>query len=133
MSEKTEAMKSYDWLNAKPGVQVIKYGTYKPNKLTNKSQIIDVPVCSNENAIQMGYFDMQPGEEFEFLYEFLEIKTVIEGKIVVRDEHGKKHVAEKGDVFIFSPTTRVVFDGESDGKAIYTAHRMPANPAESLM
>lgn len=125
MSEKTQSIKNYDWLNTGPGVKLIKYGTYKPKKLTNKSQIIDVPVCSNENAIQMGYFNMQPGEEFEFTYEFLEIKTVIEGKIVVRDDQGEKYVAEEGDVFVFTPTTTVIFDGESDGKAIYTAHRMP--------
>ncbi|WP_067727599.1 cupin domain-containing protein [Oceanobacillus damuensis] len=125
MSENTAATKKYNYLSTKPGVQLIKNGTYQPKPLTNKSQIIDVPVSSNENQIQLGYFNMQPGEEFEFTYEFLEIKTVIEGKIVVRDDQGEKYVAEVGDVFIFTPTTNVVFDAESDGKAIYSAHRVP--------
>ncbi|WP_339226164.1 cupin domain-containing protein [Oceanobacillus sp. FSL K6-2867] len=125
MSERTAAQTTYNYLSQKPGVQLIKAGTYQPKPLTNKSQIIDVPISSNQNQVQLGYFNMQPGEEFEFLYEFLEIKTVIEGKIVVRDEQGKKYVAEEGDVFIFTPTSKVIFDAESDGKAIYTAHRPP--------
>ena len=90
-----------------------------------KSQIIDVPVTSQQNALQLGYFSMQPGEEFEFTYTFLEVKSIIKGKIVVRDDQGKKYVAEVGDVLIFTPDTTVVFDGESDGEAIYTGHRLP--------
>ncbi|MBP2078461.1 cupin domain-containing protein [Oceanobacillus polygoni] len=125
MSEKTASQTKYNYLSQNPGVQLIKAGTYEPKRLTNKSQIIDVPVSSNENQVQLGYFNMQPGEEFEFVYEFLEIKTVIEGKIVVRDDQGKKYVATEGDVFIFTPHTTVVFDAESDGKAIYSAHRAP--------
>ncbi|SDJ21380.1 cupin domain-containing protein, partial [Alteribacillus bidgolensis] len=90
-----------------------------------RSQIIDVPVCNNENAIQMGYFSMQPSEDFEYTYTFLEIKVVVNGTIVVRDDQGKKYVGEAGDVFIFTPETSVIFDGTSDGEAIYTAHRLP--------
>jgi uncharacterized cupin superfamily protein len=132
MSEKTVTKTDYHYLSQKPGVQLIKAGTYKKIELNNvlgipavKSQIIDVPVTSKENALQLGYFSMQPGEEFEFTYTFLEVKAIINGKIVVRDEHGKKYVAEAGDVFIFTPDTTVVFDGESDGEAIYTGHRLP--------
>ena len=125
MSENTASKTKYNFLSQKPGIQVIKDGTYQPKTLTNKSQIIDVPVSSNVDQIQLGYFNMQPGEEFEFTYEFLEIKTVLEGKFVVRDDKGNKFVAEQGDVIIFSPTTTVVFDAESNGKAMYTAHRAP--------
>ena len=121
-----------NYLNQKPGVQLIKAGTYQKKELNEllgipalKSQIIDVPVCTNQNAIQMGYFSMQPSEDFEFTYTYLEIKAVINGKIIIRDDQGKKYVAEAGDVLIFSPETTVIFDKESDGDAFYTAHRMP--------
>ena len=132
MSEKTAKKTEYNYLSQKPGVQLIKAGTYKKIELNDvlgipavKSQIIDVPVSSQQNGLQLGYFSMQPGEEFEFTYTFLEVKTIIKGKIVVRDDQGKKYVAEVGDVFIFTPDTTVVFDGESDGEAIYTGHRLP--------
>ncbi|MEH7375697.1 cupin domain-containing protein [Neobacillus drentensis] len=132
MSEKTATKTEFNYLSQKPGVQLIKAGTYKKIELNNvlgiqavKSQIIDVPVTSKQNALQLGYFAMQPGEEFEFTYTFLEVKTIIKGKIVVRDDQGEKYVAEAGDVFIFTPDTTVVFDGESDGEAIYTGNRLP--------
>lgn len=132
MSQKTIAQEDIKYLNDKPGVKLIKAGTYQKKELDGllgvpglKSQIVDVPVCTNENAIQMGYFSMQESEDFEFTYTFLEIKVVVNGKIIVRDDQGRKYVAEVGDVFIFSPETTVIFDGESNGDAIYTAHRLP--------
>lgn len=132
MSEKTVTKTEYNYLSQKPGVQLIKAGTYQKKELNEllgipalKSQIIDVPICSNKNAIQMGYFSMQPSEDFEFTYTYLEVKVVIKGKIIIRDDQGKKYVAEAGDVLIFTPETTVIFDGESDGDAIYTGHRMP--------
>ncbi len=69
---------------------------------------------------------MQPStDSFDFEYEFLEIKVIVRGKIVVADQEGKKYVGEVGDVFIFNPGTVVTFLGESDGDAILTAHRAP--------
>ncbi|PLR81272.1 hypothetical protein CVD25_05445 [Bacillus canaveralius] len=132
MSKKTATQTQYYYLSQKPGVQVIKAGTYKKKELNDllgipklKSQIIDVPVSSTENAISLGYFSMQPSEDFEFTYTYLEVKVVVNGKIIVRDDQGKRHVAEAGDVLIFTPDTTVIFDKESDGDAIYTGHRLP--------
>ncbi|MGG3451678.1 MULTISPECIES: cupin domain-containing protein [Bacillaceae] len=132
MSAETAWLEELTYLNDKPGVKLIKAGTYKKKELNDilgipnlESQIIDVPVCTDKHALQMGYFSMQPSEDFEFTYTFLEIKIVFRGKIIVRDDQGKKYVAEEGDVFVFSPTTTVIFDGESDGDAFYTAHRLP--------
>ncbi|WP_158738278.1 hypothetical protein [Alteribacillus sp. YIM 98480] len=123
---------NFDFLSKEPGVQLIKAGTYKKKELNNvlgqpdlKSQIIDVPVCSKEKALSMGYFSMQTSEDFKFTYTYLEIKVVINGKIIIRDDSDKKYVAEAGDVLIFTPDTTVIFDGESNGDAIYTGHRLP--------
>ncbi|KMY42733.1 cupin domain-containing protein [Peribacillus loiseleuriae] len=131
MSQSTAAT-NYKYLSQKPSVQIIKAGTYKKLELNDilgipalKSQIIDVPVTASENALSMGYFSMQPGEEFEFLYEFLEVKFVHRGKFVLRDKQGNKYVAEAGDVIIFTPNIPIIFDAESDGDAFYTAHRLP--------
>ena len=68
---------------------------------------------------------MQSGEEFEFVYEFLEVKFVYRGKFVLRDKQGNKCVAEAGDVVIFTPNVPIIFDAESDGDAFYTAYRLP--------
>ena len=132
MDLKAVAKAGLNYLSEKPGVQLIKAGTYQKKELNGllqvpalKSQIIDVPVSAKENAIQLGYFSMQPSEDFEFTYTFLEVKVVINGKIIVRDDRGEKYVGEAGDVFIFTPETTVIFDGESDGDAIYTGHRLP--------
>ncbi|KMY50277.1 cupin domain-containing protein [Peribacillus loiseleuriae] len=132
MSTETTWLDELTYLNDKPGVKVIKAGTYKKKELNSilgipnlESQIIDVPVCTDKHGLQMGYFSMQNSEDFEFTYTFLEIKIVFRGKIIVRDEQGNKYIAEEGDVFVFSPTTTVIFDGESDGDAFYTAHRLP--------
>ena len=43
---------------------------------------------------------------------------------MVRDEQGKKYMARKGDVLIFTPVTTFNFDVESDGYAIYRVHRL---------
>ncbi|MBM7570191.1 cupin domain-containing protein [Aquibacillus albus] len=128
----SEKVLDYDYLSVKPGVQLIKKGTYQMVELDErlgipglKSQIIDVPVTDKKDAYQMGYFSMQPGEGFEFTYTYLEIKVIVSGKIIVRDDQGIKYVSEPGDVFVFTPETTVYFDGESDGSAVYTGHRLP--------
>ena len=132
MNENTLIKTDFTYLSQKPGIQLIKAGTYQMKELNRaldipalQSQIIDVPVTSKENALQLGYFSMKPSEDFEFTYTFLEMKVVLKGKIIVRDEQDKKYVAEAGDVLIFTPDTTVIFDKESDGEAIYSAHRLP--------
>ena len=62
---------------------------------------------------------------FDFKYDYLEIKAVISGKFILSDDQGNSFVAEAGDVVIINPGTTVTFDGESDGEAIYVAHRLP--------
>ncbi|MDT8861349.1 hypothetical protein N0O92_14005 [Alkalihalobacillus sp. MEB130] len=132
MREQTFAKADYTYLSQEPGVQLIKAGTYAPKELDEvlgipglKSQIIDVPICSNENALSMGYFSMQPSEDFLFTYTYLEVKVVLNGQIIVSDDKGVKYVAEAGDVLIFTPDTEVTFHKESNGNAIYTGHRLP--------
>lgn len=71
---------------------------------------------------------MKPGESFDFVYDVVEYKVVTKGKFVIRDQEGNRYVAEAGDVILFTPDFPVVFDGESDGEAIYSKHAAP-NPA----
>jgi uncharacterized cupin superfamily protein len=132
MSEKTMTKTDLTFLSQEPGVQLIKAGTYHKKELNEllqipalKSQIIDVPVTVQEKPLQLGYFSMQSGESLTFTYTYLEMKVVLNGKIVIIDDQGEKYVAEQGDVLIFTPDTTVVFDGESDGDAVYAAHRLP--------
>ncbi|MFV2048318.1 cupin domain-containing protein [Metabacillus litoralis] len=132
MNEGTLTEMNVDYLSQKPGVQLIKAGTYQKKELNEqlgipnlKSQIIDVPITDKNDGFQIGYFSMQPSEDFEFTYTYLEAKVVLSGKIVIRDDQGIKYVAEAGDVLLFTPDTTVIFDKESDGQAIYAAHRLP--------
>ena len=117
-------------LTSKPSILLLKSGSLKLNDLSKlleveglKSQMAEVAVTNNNNVLTMGHFAMQPGVEFEYIYDSVEYKVITKGKIVVRDKEGNKYVAEVGDVIIFSPDVTVIFDAESDGEAIYTAHR----------
>lgn len=120
-------------LTVKPGITLIKSGSFKLNDLSKllkvdglKSDMAEVAVTNNTNALTIGHFTMSPGVEFEYAYDSVEYKVITKGKIVVRDTEGKKYVAEVGDVLLFSPDVTVIFDAESDGEAIYTAHRLAA-------
>lgn len=120
-------------LTEKPGITLIKSGSLKLNDLSQllnvsglKSDMAEVAVTNNTNLLTMGHFTMSPGVEFEYVYDSVEYKVITKGKIVVRDIEGNKYVAEVGDVILFSPDVTVIFDAESDGEAIYTAHRAAA-------
>jgi uncharacterized cupin superfamily protein len=76
----------------------------------------------------MGFFALQPSVDYSAEFNFIEIKVVIKGIMVVRDVEGNKYVAEVGDVLIFSPQTTVIFDGESNGEAVYFKN-VAANPS----
>ena len=117
-------------LTHKPGISLIKAGYFKLNDLSKlleikglKSDMAEVAETNNSAALTIGHFTMSPGVEFEYFYDAVEYKVVTKGKIVMRDMDGNKYVAEVGDVILFSPNVKVIFDAESDGEAIYTAHR----------
>ncbi|PKH09285.1 hypothetical protein [Moritella sp. Urea-trap-13] len=117
-------------LTNKPGIFLFKSGSFKLNDLSKlleveglKSQMAEVAVTNNSNALTIGHFAMQPGVEFEYAYDSVEYKVITKGTIIVRDKEGNKYIAEVGDVILFSPDVTVIFDAESDGEAIYTAHR----------
>lgn len=117
-------------LAQEPSIQLFKAGTYKLNDLAGllevkdlKSQMAELTVTDNSNGLTVGFFAMQPGVEFEFVYEFVEYKVITKGKIVMRDLQGNKYVAGVGDVVLFTPNVTVIFDAQSDGEAVYTAHR----------
>ncbi|EAS45776.1 hypothetical protein C9J48_06285 [Photobacterium profundum] len=120
-------------LSDKPGITLLKSGSFKLNDLSKllevdglKSEMAEVAVTNNSNALTIGHFIMEPGVEFEYLYDSVEYKVVTKGKIVMRDQQGNKYIAEVGDVILFSSNVSVIFDAESDGEAIYTAHRKAA-------
>ncbi|WP_318402785.1 hypothetical protein [Photobacterium leiognathi] len=120
-------------LTEKPGISLIKAGSFKLNDLSKlleveglKSDMAEVAVTNKSAPLTIGHFTMSPGVEFEYFYDSVEYKVVTKGKIVMRDMEGNKYVAEVGDVILFSADVKVIFDAESDGEAIYTAHRQAA-------
>ncbi|WP_297404388.1 hypothetical protein [uncultured Cetobacterium sp.] len=120
-------------LTDKPGITLIKAGSFKLNDLSKllevkglKSDMAEVAVTNNSAPLAIGQFTMSPGVEFEYFYDAVEYKVVTKGKIVMRDTEGNKYIGEVGDVILFSPNVKVIFDAESDGEAIYTAHRQAA-------
>jgi len=119
------------FLASEPGIKIIKKGeqelvdleaTYQCPGLV--SRIIDLPVTDSSLPLTLGRFEMRPSVDFPFFYESLEVKTVITGRIVVRDEDGVLYEALPGDVLIFTPPTLVMFCAESDGEAVFIAHRL---------
>lgn len=135
MTEKTLTQNEKTFLCAEPGIQLIKAGTYKLNELSVlrgspnlKGQILDVPLTAEKEALTMGYFALQPSEDYSADFNFIEVKVVTSGTMIVRDVEGNRYVGEVGDVLIFSPNTTVIFDGESDGEAVYFKNIL-ANPS----
>jgi ethanolamine utilization protein EutQ (cupin superfamily) len=135
MSENTLTQNESKFLDEKPGIQLIKAGSYDLKELSKlrgtpelKGQIIDAPITDKKEVLTMGYFALQPSVDYSAEFDFIEIKVVTKGKIVVRDVEGNKYVGEVGDVLIFSPKTTVIFDGESDGEAVYFKN-IEANPS----
>lgn len=119
-------------ISQKPGIQLIKYGTPEMVELEGSyktpgliSSIIDIPVTNAQNALTFGRFEMRPSVDFPFFYEYLEVKTIVTGKIVVRDEEGVRYEGYPGDVFVFTPPHLVTFLAECDGTAVYVGHRGP--------
>ncbi len=117
-------------LSTKPGIQLIKAGTPETIEVApivelpdHKSQIIDLPISEADRPLSLGRFAMQPSIDFPFLYEYLEVKVILKGKICVKDEEGVKYEAKPGDIYIFTPQTVVTFLAESDGEAVYAGHR----------
>ena len=131
---RTATKDNYTYLSQGPGLQLIKAGSKKLKEINTvvgipevKSQILDVPITQAENAATLGLYEMQTTTaDFDFHYDFLEIKTVVSGKFVVSDDQGTSRlVLEAGDVLIINPGTTVTFHGESNGVATYVAHRLP--------
>ena len=117
-------------LSTEPGIQLIKAGTPETIEVAplvelpdHKSQIIDLPISEANRPLSLGRFAMQPSIDFPFLYEYLEVKVILKGKICVKDEQGVKYEANPGDIYIFTPQTEVTFLAESDGEAVYAGHR----------
>ncbi len=120
------------FLSQKPGILLVKSGTPEMVDLERsyrqpglKSRIIDIPITDAENALTVGRFEMRPSVDFPFFYDYLEVKTIVSGKIVVQDEAGARFEALPGDVFVFTPPYLVTFLAESDGTAVYVGHRAP--------
>lgn len=115
------------FVDAQGGIYLIKAGSQQANELSElknmselKGQILDIPLTfSNLQALTLGYFSLQPSVSYEAVFNFIEVKIVTKGKMVVRDGHNQKYVAYAGDVLVFMPDTLVIFDGESDGEAVY--------------
>lgn len=117
-------------LSVQPGIQLLRASDAALVDLEQsyqcpglRSSILDFPVSAKNRPVTVGRFEMRPSVDFPFFYEYLEIKTIVTGKIVVRDEAGARYEAGPGDVFIFSPPTLVMFCAESDGTAVYVGHR----------
>jgi hypothetical protein len=120
-----------EFLSTKPGIQLIRYGTPAMVDLERTymcpglvSSIIDIPITEQRNALTVGRFEMRPSVDFPFFYEYLEVKTIVTGKIVVMDEDGVRYEAHAGDVFVFTPPHLVTFLAECDGTAVYVGHRL---------
>lgn len=119
-----------NFLSAVPGVYLIKAGTPALLELSErvampelKSQIIDIPLTDLTEALTIGRFAMQESVDLPYQYDILETKIILSGKIRVQNDQGAIYEGNTGDIFVFVPPTNVVFLGDSDGVAVYAAHR----------
>lgn len=81
------------FINAKAGIYLIKAGSYQENELSElknmpelAGSILDIPLAeSANNALTLGYFTLKPSVSYEAVFNFIEVKIVTKGKMVVRD------------------------------------------------
>ncbi len=124
---------SQSFVNQAAGIYLIKAGTGALNELSQlrntpelKGQILDIPLTDSQNTpLTLGYFALQPSVSYEALFDFMEVKIVTKGTMVVRDKNQQKFTAHVGDVLVFMPGTTVIFDGESNGEAVYFKNTAP--------
>ena len=111
------------------GITLIKSGDFELNDLSDilkvnglNSGIAEITVSNSKEELTIGHFVMSPGSEFEYTYDSVEFKVITKGKIIAKDIDGQKFIAHVGDVLLFTANTKVIFDGDSDGEAIYGTH-----------
>ncbi|KAI5956913.1 hypothetical protein KGF54_000532 [Candida jiufengensis] len=75
--------------------------------------------------ITAGFYRQEAGEELEFVYEFDEMKIIIEveGELTLTDETGLVVSAKPGDVFYFPKGSKVVFKSTGYGLGFFTGLR----------
>jgi hypothetical protein len=119
-------------ISTKPGIQLLRAGDAQLVDLARSyqcpgliSSIIDIPISAASAPLTLGRFEMRESVDFPFFYEYLEVKTITSGRIVVKDEAGVRYEAGVGDVFVFTPPHLVMFCAESDGTAVFIGHRGP--------
>ncbi|MCD9500349.1 hypothetical protein [Photobacterium carnosum] len=108
------------------GITLIKSGDFELNNLSDilkinglNSSIAEITVSNSKKELTIGHFIMTPGSEFEYIYDSIEFKVITKGTIIAKDIEGHKFIAHVGDVLLFTANTKVIFDGDSDGEAIY--------------
>jgi uncharacterized cupin superfamily protein len=126
----SESEPDLSFASAAPGVYLVKAETPTLVDLSErvampalKSQIIDIPLTTNLEALTIGRFAFQESVDLPYESNILETKIILSGKIRVQDEQGIIYEGAAGDIFVFVPPTRVIFLSDSDGMAVYAAHR----------
>lgn len=76
-----------------------------------------------EKTIVCGFFRMEAGKSLSYHYDYHEMKLIVEGEMIIRDETGQTHHAKAGDVFYFEKGSDITFSSPSYGIGFFCGQR----------
>ena len=76
-----------------------------------------------EKTIVCGFFRMEAGKSLSYHYDYHEMKLIVEGEMIIRDETGQGHHAKAGDVFYFEKGSDIIFSSPSYGVGFFCGQR----------
>ncbi len=76
-----------------------------------------------EKSITCGFFRMEKGKVLEYIYDYEEMKLIVDGEMIISDELGNRVHARPGDVFYFAKGSTIRFETPSYGIGFFCGQR----------
>lgn len=77
-----------------------------------------------EKTIVSGFFRMEKSDQpLVYDYDYHEMKIIVAGEMQIRDETGEEVTASVGDVFYFTPGSRITFSSADFGLGFFCGQR----------
>lgn len=100
---------------------------FKPKLLAEPNVFLEDMYSSEEtnpeSPISSGLFRLEKGKELVYLYDYDEMKIILEGDFTISDETGQSVKAVPGDHFFFPKGVKVTFTTETYGLGFFVGQR----------
>lgn len=76
-----------------------------------------------DKPITSGLFRLEKGESFSYLYDYHEMKLIVDGTLIIEDETGQKRTGVPGDLFYFPIGSQITFTTPDYGVGFFCGQR----------